>query len=575
MEGLERERDFYRQQYNELGAKVLRLQGEQTRVQREARRSRTVAMLIREAHRLAGAKASTDEVGQRFLRVILDTLNVDRAAFLKYSPEQGCFVAQHTLGFPLAEQPGFAPPDQPGEYCFANSNSAPGPLLDCLRQAAGVPYLLWAFNRRAGVSLLMGNATEDQHLHRPFEEGDREIVESALNVFIDIAERKRLELQRAQLFERSQKALAETEALYEGSERVVRATTLDDVLQALIHSTALGKFERANIMLFDRPWGDERPENLIVTAVWEHSGEETRAPVGTSYPTDKSPLMSLVARNKPTIFSDVATAEGMDENLRALLIERLHMRSLVLWPLVTGEQWIGILAGQSNTVLAMNEDEVRQITSLADQAAAVIQNQRLLDQTQEALEEVEATHRLYLREQWTKFVPARVAPFYERARSGVAPLGDATLPQVERAMAQREVVVQSSGDEQSAVVAPITLRGEVIGALGLHETESGRQWTDDEIALVESVAEQLALAVENVRLLEETQRRAQRDRIIADITAKVRSSADVETIMRTAVRELGTALNTDRAFVQLSTGTSVSSGDSGHSGEEPSCEGEE
>ncbi len=394
----------------------------------------------------------------------------------------------------------------------------------------------------------LGVQDDPQH---PLSQDDLALIES-------VSEQVALALESARLFEQTQTALAETATLYAGSERVVRAATVDEVLQALIHSTALGKFDRANIMLFDHPWGDERPENLIVTAVWGHSGEETRAPVGTSYPTDKFPLMSLVARDGPTIFGDIATTEGMDEDLRALLIERLHMRSLVLWPLVVGGQWIGILAGQSNTMLEMNEDEMRQITSLTDQAAAVIQNQRLLEQTQEALEEVEATHRLYLREQWARFVPARVAPLYERARSDVAPLDDAGLPAVEQAMRQREVVVQSGGDggdEQAAVVAPITLRGEVIGALGLHEAAGGRQWTDDEIALVESVAEQLALAVENVRLLEETQRRAQRDRIIADITAKVRSSADVETIMRTAVRELGTALDADRAFVQLSTGT--------------------
>jgi hypothetical protein len=64
----------------------------------------------------------------------------------------------------------------------------------------------------------------------------------------------------------------------------------------------------------------------------------------------------------------------------------------------------------------------------------------------------------------------------------------------------------------------------------------------------------MALALENARLLEETQQRARRDRLIADITARVRSSRDPETILRTAVRELGAALGTDRARVQIGTG---------------------
>jgi GAF domain-containing protein len=115
------------------------------------------------------------------------------------------------------------------------------------------------------------------------------------------------------------------------------------------------------------------------------------------------------------------------------------------------------------------------------------------------------------------------------------------------------VVQPATGDgaAEAALVAPIQLRGEVIGALGLQEIADGRTWTRDEVALVEAVADQMALAIENIRLLDETRQRAQRDRLIADITAQVRASMDVERIMRTAVRGLGTALGTNRAYIRL------------------------
>jgi GAF domain-containing protein len=64
----------------------------------------------------------------------------------------------------------------------------------------------------------------------------------------------------------------------------------------------------------------------------------------------------------------------------------------------------------------------------------------------------------------------------------------------------------------------------------------------------------MALAIENARLLADTQQRAERERVIANITARVRASMDPKTILETAVRELGTALGTDRAFVQLGAG---------------------
>jgi signal transduction histidine kinase len=193
MGDLERELDFYRQQYNDLGRRFLQLQQKSTLAMREARRSRMLAELIREAYALSSSFASMDQICRKFILIILGTLGVDRTAILKYLPEQRGFIVRYSLGFPKDMRPGFSPLTLPGEYHFINSNSTIDPLLDSLRQFAGVPYLLWTFNLRHGFALVVGNATEDQQMHRPFDEADREIVEGALNVFIDIMERKRAE----------------------------------------------------------------------------------------------------------------------------------------------------------------------------------------------------------------------------------------------------------------------------------------------------------------------------------------------------------------------------------------------
>jgi PAS domain S-box-containing protein len=191
MSDLERERDFYRQQCNELGARLLRLQEEQTQARREARRNRTTARLIREVYRLAASEAPLDEISLSFLQIVLDTMSVDRAMLLEYVPEQKHFVIQNALGLSHLQQSYFLPPDLPEAYCFVNSRSSPSPVLDWLRHVAGGPYLLWAFNPGAKLALLVSNDLEDQHFHRSFEAGDREIVEGVLSVFIDIIERIR------------------------------------------------------------------------------------------------------------------------------------------------------------------------------------------------------------------------------------------------------------------------------------------------------------------------------------------------------------------------------------------------
>ncbi len=158
------------------------------------------------------------------------------------------------------------------------------------------------------------------------------------------------------------------------------------------------------------------------------------------------------------------------------------------------------------------DEESALMGDIGRRVSGYIENRRLFEQTQETLKEIEAAHRLYVREQWAEYVPAQATPSYERTRPGVTPLGDAPLPEVEQAVARQEIVVQSGtgdGGEQTALVAPINLRGEVIGALGLHDTETKRQWTDQEIALVEAVADQMALAIENARAYAELQRTAE------------------------------------------------------------------
>ncbi len=190
-------------------------------------------------------------------------------------------------------------------------------------------------------------------------------------------------IENARLFERTQEALGQTEALYKGSSQVTGAQTIDDILQALIQSTALQRLERANFLLFDRPFmHSEQPDAFTVKAVWERSGGEPRAPVGTRYDFDQFPAARVVDRHEPTIVENVATDKRIDEKTRDLILNQLGTRSIVFWPLMVGEQWIGLVTGQAPRVLEMNEDEVRQITNLVDQAATAIQNQLLLEQTQ-------------------------------------------------------------------------------------------------------------------------------------------------------------------------------------------------
>ncbi len=229
-------------------------------------------------------------------------------------------------------------------------------------------------------------------------------------------------------------------------------------------------------------------------------------------------------------------------------------RSELALPLRSRGRVIGALALRSAERDAFSQEDIPVLQTMADQIAVAIDNAQLFAEAQANLKELEEVQRRYVREQWATFIATRTTPTYERTQPDVPPLGDAVPPEVERAMTQRKPVVQSDtgdGAEPAALVVPISLRDEIIGVLGLQEMKDGRRWTDDEIALIEAVADQMALAIENARLLDETRRRAERERLAADITTRVRASTNVDTILRTAIRELGRALRAADGLIQL------------------------
>jgi GAF domain-containing protein len=247
---------------------------------------------------------------------------------------------------------------------------------------------------------------------------------------------------------------------------------------------------------------------------------------------------------------------ALDVGEEAVRFENPHLpetRSELALPLVSRGEAVGALTIQSSREAAFTEEDITILQTMADQLANAVENARLLERTQAALAEVEATQRRYLQQAWADYTQAARSTGYETTQPGTAPLGDMVLPEIQRAIEQQHVTtLTEAGDEgqrRSALVAPIALRGEVIGVLGIHD-DGARQWTDSEIALVEAVAERMAQTAENLRLLDETQRRARREQTLREITARVRGSSDPDTIVRTALRELGTTLGRP-AFVRL------------------------
>ena len=102
--------------------------------------------------------------------------------------------------------------------------------------------------------------------------------------------------------------------------------------------------------------------------------------------------------------------------------------------------------------------------------------------------------------------------------------------------------------ETGSIIVPIELRGEVIGNLVV-QTPPGSVWNEDQQDLIKAVAERVALSAENARLFDETSQRAERERLVSEITGKIRSHNDPQAMIETAMQELRNALGASRVEI--------------------------
>lgn len=231
-------------------------------------------------------------------------------------------------------------------------------------------------------------------------------------------------------------------------------------------------------------------------------------------------------------------------------------RSEMALPLKVGKNVIGALDVQSVKSDAFSDEDIKLFTTLADQVAIAIQNNSLFTQTTNALQEAQSLHRQYLNQEWQRETARRQHSGYIFTTKGVSPVGDELAPDIEQALRTGETSIsegaQAGTATGSTMVLPIKLRGEPIGVIHLQQADqSDRKWSENEIATVQSVADQVAQALENARLFEQTVRRAERERRALDITNKIRATNDPQAMLEIAVKELQAALGTSRAQIYI------------------------
>ena len=212
-------------------------------------------------------------------------------------------------------------------------------------------------------------------------------------------------------------------------------------------------------------------------------------------------------------------------------------RSEMAIPLRVAGTVIGALDVQSTERYAFSQETIGVLATLADQVAIAIENARLFGETKKALSESRVMFESYTLQEWSSFArQAKLSGFLFDGKQ-VVPL-DKNLRR-EPVTAAIQTGSLSLEKTSTRVAIPIKLRGQTIGVLDIRAKNGQRQWKPDEIALLEAAAERAAVALENARLIESAQRRAARERAIGDISTRIGAVSNLESILQTAVEELG------------------------------------
>ena len=206
-------------------------------------------------------------------------------------------------------------------------------------------------------------------------------------------------------------------------------------------------------------------------------------------------------------------------------------------PLKSNAGVIGVLDVQSEQPQAFTQDDIAILQVMADQLAAAIERTRLLQQVEGNLKQLEKAYTAFTDKAWNSFSSTDNQSLgYRYNNVRLEPIRDFLNDTDER----------SNGNSASI---PIRLRGQTIGFVNVRF--QGNYAPQETVNMLEQAADRLASALENARLVEETRQRSQRDAMVTEVTGRLRSTLDLETVLQTAAQELQQAFRLKEAEVRL------------------------
>lgn len=272
--------------------------------------------------------------------------------------------------------------------------------------------------------------------------------------------------------------------------------------------------------------------------------------------------------------------------------------STIALPIRYADTTIGVLGFAKEDAVPWEMDEITAVEDVIEQLGLALENQRLFDQSQQRAAELSILNEMVSElTQMLDVAPILEAIYrytsrlmstsnfyvalYNRAKDEISfpiateedkqvswrsrPFGNGMSEYILKTgrslfvddglenWLQQQGVASIGSQAQSWMGVPLRVGGETVGLIAVQSSQP-HFYNRDQFDLLNAVANQASIAIQNAQQFQQEQTRAQRQQMLREIAAKVRGSADVDTIMRTAVHEIGQALGR-QTFVYLGSET--------------------
>ncbi|MEP7288908.1 MAG: GAF domain-containing protein [Chloroflexota bacterium] len=238
-------------------------------------------------------------------------------------------------------------------------------------------------------------------------------------------------------------------------------------------------------------------------------------------------------------------------------------RSELALPLIARDRIIGVLDIQSTRPNAFHQEDVESLGIMASLISIAISNAKLFQEQQTALNEnrrlfldaetnlreIQLLNQRLTGEAWEDYLRSRSTEVIGYTLNNNQLRHDETwTPALSEATQKRQPVITTDGDRQ-IIAVPVELRGRAIGAIEVETDSAVRQ--SDTLEMLQSVAQRLALSIDNARLFEQAQELAQQELEVNAISAKLQGITSMSELIKTAMSELSRALGAEQAAIRL------------------------